>query len=54
MVLDNSELIRLVLDHPEEARQIAELVIERSANDIDLIRSLITAQESRPMNSGIL
>lgn len=53
-LLQGEDLIGLILEHPDEADTIADIIIERQTSDTELIRSMISKDDSRVLNPGLL
>jgi hypothetical protein len=53
-LLQGDDLIALVLERPLDASEIADIIIERGTSDVELIREIMSQDDSRALNSGIL
>lgn len=53
-VLQGDDLIALILERPRDAETIADLIIERQTGDAELLREIITQEDSKALNPGIL
>ena len=54
MLLQGGDLIGLILEQPEHATAIADIIIERKTGDTDLIREILSQNDSKALNSGII
>jgi hypothetical protein len=53
-LLQGDDLIALILERPVDASEIADIIIERQTSDVALIREIMSQDDSRALNSGIL
>lgn len=54
MTINNDDLIEIIMEHPEEAERIVDLIIERGSEDMELIREIMGQDDSRALTPGIL
>lgn len=51
--ITNSDIIQLILDHPDRANEIADLIIQRRTNDPQLLRDIIEPPATA-LGTGVL
>jgi hypothetical protein len=53
-LLQGDDLIALILERPLDSDEIADIIIERQTSDVELIREIMSQDDSKALNSGIL